>query len=152
MFSGESVFESEFRSAEPADAPSFTAYHDSELDGRWEGSSEGPAAATPANEPMIHNAIVRDLRIADEGLAWTLVARLRVTLEIYEANECVAYLVEDSSFAGHGDDARSAIADLIELIAHDLRFYRATPDAELTQDAIRTKAMLGSLFAEVSAA
>ncbi len=103
-------------------------------------------ARRSVDRASVRNVIVRDVRISGQDVAWRSTARLRVTLESFENGDVIACLVGAPAFVGHGRGEREAIADMMDEIAHELRFYREADESELTSDAQETKQMLSDRF------
>lgn len=109
-------------------------------------SLQGATVDRGVDRASVRNVIVHDVRISDQDVAWRSTARLRVTLERFENGDVIAYLVGATAFVGHGRGEREAIADMMDEIAHELRFYREVDESELTMDAQETKQMLSDRF------
>lgn len=98
----------------------------------------------------MRDGIVRDVRIRDRDVVWRMGAGLRVAIEAHEGGEVLAYLMADPTFAGHGSCEHDAIADMLDEVAHELRFYRNADASELTSDAKAAKAWLAKRFEAVT--
>jgi hypothetical protein len=98
-------------------------------------------------EPKVRNVIIPRIDIKADDEAYCHSAKpLRVSVEIYPDNECIAYLLAEKSISGYGSSIAEATKNMVSMLLEDFLFYVNTDDSNLTQDAIELKAKLSSLF------
>lgn len=96
--------------------------------------------------------LVRNARLSQANLAvgpkrFRLSQPLRLVIEDFGGDGVLVYLVSDRTFVGFGETEQQAVSELMTLITHDLGFYDAKADEELTGDALASKMMLQRFFA-----
>lgn len=75
---------------------------------------------------------------------------LHISLEYPSEEGVLASWTDRSTFCAAGDDDQDAVNNLLELLAADLSFYAGKQDCELSQDAIRARNALNSIFSRIS--
>jgi hypothetical protein len=113
-------------------------------------SRQDEATDAAQGRASVHNVVVQNVKMRDARTTWRSIERLRVTIERFEEGDVIAHLVAAPSFVGHGSSERDAIADMMDEIAHELRFYRDADESTLTSDAKATKEMLAEQFEAVA--